>query len=67
MKMKQIQNVLNGSKGNKIAINYEELKNYMGYEDIFYEDYLVPFLEKNGFTHEFRGSNIILSKKKEVI
>lgn len=52
--------------GNKeFKIKYEDLKNYIGYEDIFYEMYLIPTLKDLNLEHRFEKEFIILKKKKE--
>lgn len=56
--MKKILGAL--AMNNKIKINYETLKNYLNYEDIFYETVLMPFLEENHIKHHFSGKYIIL-------
>lgn len=48
------------NKDKEVRINYEELKNHLGFEDIFYDDYLVPMLKEVGATHRFSDKYIIL-------
>ncbi|MGL5715402.1 MAG: hypothetical protein ACRCX2_20455 [Paraclostridium sp.] len=48
------------NKNKEIKIVYEELKNSLNYEDIFYDEHLVPLLEEVGATHRFDGKHIIL-------
>lgn len=52
------------NKGKPIKINYEELKNCMGYENIFYEEYLMPMLKELGLKHRFDGPYIIVEVSK---
>ena len=59
----KISSIINGSKGKEIKINYEQLKIHMGYEDLFFNNYLMPFLQEKGFTHRFSGTDIILIKR----
>ena len=64
--MKKILGALAMNK--KIKINYETLKNYLNYEDVFYETVLMPFLQDNSIKHHFSGKYIILEfedSKKE--
>lgn len=60
---RKIINAINLNK--RIKVEYETLKNMVGYEDIFYENYLIPFLEVNNLEHEFCGKYILLRKKGE--
>lgn len=53
------------SEGKEVKINYEELKNKMGFEDIFYEDYLTPALNELEIEHRFSDKYIIIKKKKK--
>ncbi|MGL5803168.1 MAG: hypothetical protein ACRCX7_11340 [Cetobacterium sp.] len=48
------------NKNSEIKIDYEGLKNYLNYEDIFYDEHLIPLLEEVGATHRFEGKYIIL-------
>jgi hypothetical protein len=57
---KQITDILNMHGSKEVKINYEDFKNKVGFEDIFYEDYLQPMLEEIGATHRFSGQHIIL-------
>lgn len=52
------------NEGKEVKINYEDLKNKVGYEDIFYETILKPSLDELGIVHRFAGEYIIISKKK---
>lgn len=63
---KALTSAMNFSQGKEVKINYEELKNYMGYEDIFYEMYLMPALKDLGLEHRFSGAHIIVKKKGRV-
>lgn len=60
---RKIINAINLNK--RIKVEYETLKNMVGYEDIFYENHLIPFLEANNLEHEFCGKYILLRKKGE--
>lgn len=44
------------------SMNYEELKNYLKYEDIFYEHILIPVAKENGVTISFSGDKVIFKK-----
>lgn len=52
------------NEGKEVKINYEDLKNHMRYEDIFYEMYLLPALEELNLEHRFADKYIIIKKKK---
>ncbi|MGL5711625.1 MAG: hypothetical protein ACRCX2_01280 [Paraclostridium sp.] len=60
---KELLDRLKLSSDKEIKIEYENLKNFLNYEDIFYEDYLVPMLEEVNATHRFSGKYIILKFK----
>lgn len=51
------------NKGREIKVNYERFKNEYGFEDIFYDKFLVPDLEENNLEHRFNGEFIILKYK----
>lgn len=53
------------NKEKEVKINYEDLKNYLNYEDTFYDEHLVPLLEEVGATHRFEGKYIILKIGKD--
>ena len=61
----EILGALKLSGGNEVKINYESLKNFMGFEDIFYDDYLMPTLTEHNLEHRFSGEYIILKQKTE--
>lgn len=52
------------SDGRPIKVNYEQLKTHMNYEDIFYDEYLKPFLDKHNLSHRFNGEFIVLERGK---
>lgn len=54
----------NGARGNKFKMVYEELKNKVGYEDIFYSNYLEPECNRLGLEISFDGKYIIFTPKK---
>ncbi|MGL5713805.1 MAG: hypothetical protein ACRCX2_12355 [Paraclostridium sp.] len=60
---KELSDIIKLNKGKEVKISYEELKNYLNYEDIFYDEHLVPLLEEVGATHRFDGRHIILKFK----
>ena len=51
------------SQTDKIKMNYEELKNYLHYEDIFYDNIIKPIANKNDLNISFSGKYIIFKKK----
>lgn len=66
MTMKQILNtILSNAKEKKFSINYEELKNYMKYEDYFYETILKPVANSKGYSVYFNKDKVIFKKKGE--
>ncbi|MGL6023337.1 MAG: hypothetical protein ACRC0F_01860, partial [Cetobacterium sp.] len=56
---------LNFSEGRPVKINYEDLKRYMNYEDIFMDDYLLPVLENSRLDYEFKGEFIVLKRREK--
>lgn len=51
------------SQTDKIKMNYEELKNYLHYEDIFFDNIIKPIANKNDLSISFSGKYIIFKKK----
>ncbi|MGL4998136.1 MAG: hypothetical protein ACRC5T_04145, partial [Cetobacterium sp.] len=58
-----LTSAINISKGKEIKLNYEELKNRMRYEDVFFETILMPAFKDLGITHRFNGEFIIIKRK----
>lgn len=52
------------SQTNKITFNYEKLKNYLDYEDVFYDNVIKPVAESNNMNIRFKDKYIIFEKKK---
>lgn len=48
---------------NSIKINYEDLKNHLGYEDYFYDNVIKPAAKENNFDVSFSGKFIIFKKR----
>lgn len=48
-------------------MNYEELKNYLSAEDLFFDNIVKPVARENGMRVSFSGSYIVFKKahKKE--
>ena len=52
------------SQTDKIKMNYEELKNYLHYEDIFFENIIKEVASKNNMNISFSDKYIIFKKRK---
>lgn len=52
------------SQTDKIKMNYEELKNYLHYEDIFFENIIKEVASKNNMNISFSDKCIIFKKRK---
>ena len=52
------------SQTDKTKINYEELKNYLHYEDIFYDNIIKAVANKNNMKVSFSGKFIIFKRRK---
>ncbi|MEG0151612.1 MAG: hypothetical protein RR744_00335 [Cellulosilyticaceae bacterium] len=65
MNIDVISNSKNGARGGKFKMVYEELKNRVGYEDIFYENYLKPECDRLNLEIKFEGKHIIFVPKGE--
>lgn len=52
------------SQTNKIKFNYEQLKNYLDYEDVFYDNVIKPVAKSNNMNIRFKDKYIIFEKKK---
>lgn len=51
------------SQTNSIKFNYEELKNYLHYEDIFYDMIIKKVANKNNMDISFSGEYIIFKRR----
>ncbi len=57
--------ILNVNRGRGFKVNYENLKNYLEYEDFFYENVVQPMCRKAGYEISFDKEFLVLKPKEE--
>jgi len=62
----KLQNIINMNKGDRVKINYAQLKKHLNYEDMFYELILLPMCEENGVKISFQKEFVVLDNREEI-
>jgi len=63
MDVSKLLGAININKGKSFKMNYEELKNALGYEDYFYNNVITPIAKEYQFDISFDDKFIIFKKK----